>query len=286
MYEIESAATSGRSQADAAIRQWQTRVAKGRTVGKFSSRVEQLLAALRKDFYQRTSSQAAVSLVRERGDRLQALRQHVLGSAGRLFLQQLVVLEFHCLAGFKRQLGKLIAREDLDEAELLKEQEQVELRKALFDFRAQASDLEDPALGFVVSPDRIAELTSTLEAVLAEFPDTPSAKLEEVRKMERLAQRGKLATTPRTGKGRKRKGIAKALGVTLGLVGMLRPAGFGNLQGYVGYMTSLLGLPLEMMLGVQNDGETPEVSHHLSTSDAFIIRIKLMILSSIALSCR
>lgn len=262
MYEIESAATSGRNHADAAIRQWQTRVAKGRTVGKFSSRVEQLLGALRRDFYQRTSGQTAASLVRERGDRLQTLRQHVLGSAGRLFLQQLVVLEFHCVAGFKRQLGKLIAREDLDETGL-KEQEQVELRKALFDFRAQASDLEDPALGFLVSPDRIAELTSTLEAVLAEFPDTPSAKLEEVRKMERQAQRGKLAPTPRTGRGRKRKGIAKALGVTLGLVGMLRPAGFGNLQGYIGYMTSLLGLPLEMMLGVQNDGETPEVTNLL-----------------------
>jgi hypothetical protein len=35
---------------------------------------------------------------------------------------------------------------------------------------------------------------------------------------------------------------------------MLRPPGFGNLQGYLGYATSLLGLPLDLLLGVHNDG--------------------------------
>jgi hypothetical protein len=48
--------------------------------------------------------------------------------------------------------------------------------------------------------------------------------------------------------------------VSLSLVGMLRPPGFGNLQGFVGYATSLLGLPLDLLLGVQNDGDSPEVS--------------------------
>jgi len=260
-YAIESAHTNGRNQADLAIRQWQVRVAKGRTVGKFSSRVSQLLSALRRDFYQRTASPAAISLVRERGDRLMSLRQHVLGSAGRLFLQQLVVLEFYTVASFKRELAKLIAREDLDEIGR-KELEQVQLRKSVFEYRAQASDLEDAALGFVLSDERVSELTATLEAILQEFPVSPTAKLEEVRKLERLAYKGKLAQPPRTGPGRKRKGLAKALGVTLGLVGMLRPPGLGNLQGFVGYATSALGLPLELLLGVHNDGETAEVGHN------------------------
>jgi hypothetical protein len=68
------------------------------------------------------------------------------------------------------------------------------------------------------------------------------------------------AAAASTGRGRKRKGLAKALGVSLSLVGMLRPPGFGNLQGFVGYATSLLGLPLDLMVGVQNDGDSPEVS--------------------------
>ena len=42
---------------------------------------------------------------------------------------------------------------------------------------------------------------------------------------------------------------------------MLRPPGFGNLQGYMGYSTSMLGLPLDLLLGVQNDGDSPEVGH-------------------------
>jgi hypothetical protein len=68
------------------------------------------------------------------------------------------------------------------------------------------------------------------------------------------------AAAANAGRGRKRKGLAKALGLSLSLVGMLRPPGFGNLQGFVGYATSLLGLPLDLLLGMQNDGDSPEVS--------------------------
>jgi hypothetical protein len=46
---------------------------------------------------------------------------------------------------------------------------------------------------------------------------------------------------------------------SLQLVGMLRPPGYGNLQGYVGYSTGLLGLPLDLLFGFQNDGDSPEV---------------------------
>jgi hypothetical protein len=73
-------------------------------------------------------------------------------------------------------------------------------------------------------------------------------------------QRTGAAAAANAGRGRKRKGLAKALGVSLSLVGMLRPPGFGNLQGFVGYATSLLGLPWGLLLGVQNDGDSPEVS--------------------------
>lgn len=78
----------------------------------------------------------------------------------------------------------------------------------------------------------------------------------------------------RRGRGQGRGKGAKAVGagirifglspkisnIALNLVGMLRPPGLGNLQGFVGYATSLLGLPLDLMLGVHNDGESPEVT--------------------------
>eukprot|EP01035_Chromulina_nebulosa_P018117 gene18117-23771_t len=40
---------------------------------------------------------------------------------------------------------------------------------------------------------------------------------------------------------------------------MFRPPGYGNLQGYANYATSLAGLPFDLLFGVQNDGESPEI---------------------------
>ena len=80
-----------------------------------------------------------------------------------------------------------------------------------------------------------------------------------------------------SGRGRKRKGIAKLLGVSFQLVGMLRPPGFGNLQGYIGYASSLLGFPLDLLLGIQNDGDSPEVrimmlNRYLDSGDRYFDR--------------
>jgi hypothetical protein len=92
----------------------------------------------------------------------------------------------------------------------------------------------------------VEEFSNSLQTIATEFPESPSAKLEAVRKMEKQSKKGK------------KKG-SRAVNIGLNLVGMLRPPGYGNLQGFVGYATSLLGLPLDLMLGVQNDGDSPEV---------------------------
>ena len=54
-------------------------------------------------------------------------------------------------------------------------------------------------------------------------------------------------------------GKNRAVNIGLNLVGMLRPPGFGNLQGFVGYQTGIFGLPLDLLFGVQNDGDSPEI---------------------------
>ena len=60
-------------------------------------------------------------------------------------------------------------------------------------------------------------------------------------------------------KPKKKKG-KRAINFVLSLVGMLRPPGYGNLQGFVGYSgLSMFGVPVETLLGVQNDGDAPEV---------------------------
>lgn len=247
------------------VRQLQSRVARGHTVAKFPARVSTLLSALDRDFDRgvRVRGIGATRMARERNQRQTMLREQVLTSAGRLYLQQLAIVEFNVLNAFRRELARLVAQ-DLT-ADARREQEQLALRKALFSFRAQAAELEDADLGFSLTEARVAEVTSTLETVLREFPESSLAKLEEVRKVERQARsaKGGAAAAGAAGRGRKRKGILKALGVSLGLVGMLRPPGFGNLQGFIGYATSVFGLPLDLLLGVQNDGDSPEVPHRL-----------------------
>ncbi|KAJ1430660.1 hypothetical protein B484DRAFT_418729 [Ochromonadaceae sp. CCMP2298] len=245
LYAVEAAYTAGLTQADVALSQWQERIVSGRTVGRFASRVAQLLSSVRKDFNQRTSG---AEVVRERGERLRLLREHVLTSAQRLFRQQLLIVEFKAAADFKRALLVLASRE----GEGLEEQ-QAALRRAVLDSKAACASLEDEALGLSLTEERVVEVTAVLEGILRGFPDSPAAKLEEVKRLERQARAGA------RGFGERKRGVAKALGVSLSLVGMLRPPGFGNLQGFVGYATSMLGLPLELLLGVQNDGDSPEV---------------------------
>jgi hypothetical protein len=260
LYAVEVAYTAGLTQADVAMSQWQARIASGRTVGKFASRVGALLAAVRKDFNQRT---AGAEAVRERGQRLLLLRDHVLTAAQRLFRQQLLIHEFAVVNSYRKELLRLVSRpggvggeDDEETARLGEEEQQAALRQAVFDFKTISADLEDEALGFSLTEERVAEVTGVLETILKDFPESPGAKLEEVKKVERLAR---AKAKGFGGKGRKKKGVAKALGVSLSLVGMLRPPGFGNLQGFIGYATSMLGLPLDLLLGVQNDGDSPEI---------------------------
>lgn len=294
--------TAGIAQADSTLARWQQRVSAGGLVGRFADRVAQLVESLRSDFVRRTAGSA---LVKERGERLRQLQDHALSLATRLQKQQIAALEASVLYSFKRDLLQLLrsAPAPLSSSPAApgngvaaiggeeKDAQDQALRKALFEFKSKAAELESDLLGqagpaaAAEEQRRLAELAEVLETARREFPESAVAKLEEMRKLEREAARGGGGGTGRRGRGlgkargiRPSKGTAQAKGskpgllrllpftispritnVALNLVGMLRPPGLGNLQGFVGYATSLLGLPLEIMLGVQNDGDSPEI---------------------------
>ena len=243
-------------------------------MGKFGDRVQQLISSVRKAYSTRTAgkhspctscfsfryymSHPFTSLlnyllsfsstiigaltVRDRADRARQLEDYLLTAVTELFRQQLAILQSSTTTSFRRALVKLASS-----AEGLKpDEEQQALRKALFDLRAAASDMEIESLG-LTSAAMQAEMSSSLQALATEFPETAAAKLEEVKKIEK-----------QTKKPAKKKG-KRGINPSLNLVGMLRPPGFGNLQGFLGYSTGLLGLPLELLLGVQNDGDSPEI---------------------------
>lgn len=221
------------------VGQWQARVGEGKVVGKFSERVQQLLESVRRAYNART---VGTLTVRDRADRARQLDEYLVTAVSELFRQQLSNLQSSTTNSFRRALVKLAA----SPKGLTEEEQQQQLRKSLFDFRIAASDLEVESLG-LISTELQTEVSTALEAQMTEFPETAAAKLEEIRKMEKGAK-----------KAPKKKG-KRAINIGLNLVGMLRPPGFGNLQGFLGYSTALLGLPLELLLGVHNDGDSPEV---------------------------
>ena len=232
------------------------RIGDGKIVGKFGDRVQQLLKSVRKAYNTRT---IGTITVRDRAERSRQLEEHLATAVSELFTQQLSNLQSSTIIKFRRSLVKLVA----SPAGFQPEEEQQALRRALFNLRTATSDLEVESLG-LSSATMQSEVSITLQAIATEFPETAAARLEEVRKVEKSTKR-----PPKT-KGQ------KAVNIGLNLVGMLRPPGFGNLQGFLGYTTGLLGLPLELLLGVQNDGDTPEVTNFLSL---FVHRISIFTLT-------
>jgi hypothetical protein len=221
------------------VGQWQTRIGDGKLVGKFGERVQQLLDSVRKSYNARTVGSLTV---RDRAERARQLDLYLASAVSELFRQQLENLQASTTIKFRKSLVKLAASPE----GLQPEEEQQLLRKALFDLLAETSDLEVESLG-LSSAALQTQVSTALQALLTDFPETAAARLEEVRKVEK-----------NTKKPPKRKG-QRAVNIGLNLVGMLRPPGFGNLQGFMGYSTGFMGLPLELLLGVQNDGDSPEV---------------------------
>lgn len=235
---IELAYTSCIELIEVATTQWRQRIGSGKVVGKFGTRAQDLLERIQKTFFEKTRGSL---MIRERAERSQQLTTAIQAAALSVFRQQLSIAQTKCTADFKKELIALAAADN----DSVQNEEQQLLRKAVFSFRSMATELEVDSLGLSATA-AVEEFSNSLQTIATEFPESPAAKLEAVRKMEKQSKKGK------------KKG-SRAVNIGLNLVGMLRPPGYGNLQGFVGYATSLLGLPLDLMLGVQNDGDSPEV---------------------------
>ena len=255
VYAIESAFAVGIAQSEATFNQWQARIGSGKVVGKFGSRVQELLDSVHKRFMEQTKGSVSV---RERAQRARQLRENIESVANVLFRQQISLLQTQITKQFRRSLISLAISggnsEDEAKSEAQSKEEEQQVRKALFDFRALALELEVESIGLVSNAAQ-TELSTALQTMATEFPESSFGRLEAVKKLERETKRPK----KKGKKGVKGAKGKRAINIGLNLVGMLRPPGYGNLQGFVGYSTALLGLPFEILLGVQNDGDSPEV---------------------------
>ena len=256
VYSIEQAYLAAQKECEASFSQWFRRVSNGKLVGKFGERVQSLLDSTEGRYM---SSTKGSSMVRLRGQRRRQIIDLIESTVKQLFQHQVTILQTDYTNRFRELLGSLVSDQaqltaDDANADLVdKSEEQQAIRQTLFEFRSQVLDLEVERLG-LTSEAVQAEFSQSLEQFAKDFPESAHGRLEAVKKMEKLAKRA-----PPQKKGGVGLGKNRAINIGLNLVGMLRPPGFGNLQGFVGYSTGLFGLPLELLFGVQNDGDSPEI---------------------------
>ncbi len=222
----------------------QKRVNVGRILANFPERVKGIISAALMDFSHRINF--STLMVRERTEKARMIRDTILSGALKLLEQQVYILEIQHILSLKKDLQNLYLKSNNDVPMI---DLQKLARQSLWDFKAAVALLQDDSIGLNVPDVKSSEYAVKADAIVKDFADSPEGRMLELKKIE-----GKLNKSQK-----KRKGLFEMLGVSLSIVGMLRPHGFGNLQGLLTYATSFLGLPLDFMLGLQNDGDSLEV---------------------------
>lgn len=287
--------------------QWQNRVAAGKMVADFGRRVKDLMISVQKDFQESTAGGAAV---KERIERLRSLNVHLVEVVSQLQQAQLSNLMSETEEKCKRELLKLVEKtpdrggdegttdeagnlrhEDLDgESEKL-------VRRLLFDFKTRCDSMTNDWLLATVGEAYQSKLAASLVRVVKEFPESGEYRLalheremKQVRSTSngsgsRISSKSKPVRSNSGGGGGFKEGRLSARiksvlssllgGVSLSLVGMVRPPGHGNFQAVISTASQALwGFPVSYLLGIHNDGESMEVSMQMTVKIVLIIWIR------------
>lgn len=239
---VLNASTKQASTARATFSQWKNRVARGLLVDGFGERASLLRQSLLQDYDHDTLEAAGLPHVapRRKEMRLQ-LQQFIDSSIQQLYSGQVANLENRCLKRFNAELLATVNRND--SVESVMDTNAAAMRKQALLFETVVDDLSVPELG-LMTEKAARDLTPKLNDALAAFPDSPAAQIKRTRKVANVVSQS-----------RKKPG-KRSMDIGLDLVAMLRPDGYGSLQGYAMY-----ALPggHSLTFGVQNDADDPAV---------------------------
>lgn len=130
------------------------------------------------------------------------------------------------------------------------------VRSAAFAFDTAISDLEVPSLS--LKKDKYTQaMAGKLNNALSSFPDSAAAQLSEMKTVQKMASRSKKPTQT-------------SIDVGFGLVAMIRPDGFGNLQGFTGYSSG----SNTVTVGFHNDADAPETISQFGGSRPPFLRVQ------------
>lgn len=227
--------------ARAKIAVWKSRVARGLLVDGFGTEAAALRQRVLWTFDSETLVGAGLPMVAlYRLEVRSQLQQLVETAIQRIFVGQVANLEKSTLKRFNAALLKKVNSKE--SVESVMGDNAATMRKEALLFETVLDDLEVPTLGLAKDkPSR--EFASKLNDALNAFPDSPAAKLQRAQLVKKVVNKSKEPGD-------------RSVSFGLDLVAMLRPDGFGSLQGYAGCQ-----LPggNSITFGVHNDADDPQV---------------------------
>lgn len=223
--------------ARAKIAGWKNRVARGLWVEGFGADAESLRKKVLGSFDSETLAAAGLPLVATyRLEMRSQLSDLVDSSISEVFASQVTNLEKSTIKKLRAQLLKKL---DVP-AEDAPSENAAAMRSASFSFDSTMSDLEVPSLG-LSKAKACREMETKLTDEVMGFPDSPIAQIKRTKEVTKTTSKEK-------------KPGQRSVDFGLDLVAMLRPDGFGSLQGFAGYQ---LG-GNSITFGVHNDADDPQ----------------------------
>lgn len=224
--------------ARAKIATWKSRAARGLWTDGFGADAEAMRRRILSSFDSETLLAAGLPLVApyrlEMRNQLAAL---VDSSIGDLFAAQVQNLETRTL---KRLHAQLLKRLDKTPVEEVPSENAAAIRAAMFSFDNIMNELEVPSLS-LTKTKACREMEAKLTDEVATFDDSHAAKIKRMKKVTEVTSKEK-------------KPGQRSVDFGLDLVAVLRPDGYGSLQGYAGYQ---LG-GNSITFGIHNDADDPQ----------------------------
>lgn len=219
---------------------WKHRTSRGLLVDNFGSSADSLLKRALDLFDRDTMAAAGLPGAGEKRLEIRSqLQERIEKMLRELYAVQIALLEKSTLKRFNNALLRKMGKDDRSED--FYRNNAAFVRDALLSFEKTASTLEISCLALTKSKP-VQDMNEKLNNILMTFTDSPAAKIKAMKTIERTVSKQK-------------KPSEGSVDVALDFVAMIRPDGFGNLQGFAGYQ---LG-PHSITVGVHNDADDPQV---------------------------
>jgi hypothetical protein len=227
----------------AKVATWKSRIARGLLIDGFGTEATKLRKHLLHQYDTETLDGAGIAAIAPyRYEMRQQLQAFLDTSIQQAFTGQVTNLEKLTIKRFNVALLQHVDNNSKESAESILGRNAATMRKEALLFETVMEDLEVPVLG-LVKDKPIRDVATKLNNALNAFPDSPAAKLKRLQQVTKVVNKEKQPGQ-------------RSINFGLDVVAMLRPDGFGSLQGFAGYQ-----LPggNSITFGIHNDADDPQV---------------------------